>query len=122
MLNRCLAMMIRGYQKYISPYKGFRCAYAVKHQSLSCSEYARLELLQTGVIHSLSSIRQRLHDCKMAAITLEADKKAQRKTDYLNCCADGLSIPDVSCSSCEMGDTCSVGDACSGADACSCSL
>ncbi|MEM5550874.1 membrane protein insertion efficiency factor YidD [Pseudoalteromonas neustonica] len=31
-------LLIRFYQKRISPYKGFRCAHAALHQGVSCSE------------------------------------------------------------------------------------
>ncbi len=31
---------ITGYQRYLSPYKGFRCAHRVLHQGESCSQYS----------------------------------------------------------------------------------
>ncbi|EIJ43278.1 hypothetical protein BegalDRAFT_2427 [Beggiatoa alba B18LD] len=145
MLNRLLARLIRVYQQYISPYKGFRCAYAVKHQDLSCSEYARVTLLQSGTRQSFSLIQQRFHDCKLAAEALEKERKAKKsqrkhaqekdnnRCDGIDCnCSD---LPDVSqfackschkpeipsCKSCDMPDLHCGGMDVAHCDACSCS-
>ncbi len=105
MLNRLAAKLIRFYQKYISPHKGFRCAYAVKHQDLSCSEYARVTLLQTSFFKSLALIRHRFHDCKLAAAMLNEEREKKRNKYCSNAstcnCAD---VPEVGCDNCNIGD------------------
>jgi len=38
-LDAFVSMLISLYQRYVSPYKGFRCAHRVLHGGDSCSEY-----------------------------------------------------------------------------------
>ncbi|HEY4373619.1 MAG TPA: membrane protein insertion efficiency factor YidD [Burkholderiales bacterium] len=61
---------ITGYQRYLSPYKGFRCAYAVLHRSLGCSEAVRQLILRYGLAAGWPHVRQRFADCKAAMQTL----------------------------------------------------
>ena len=69
-LSRSLCFLIRFYQLYISPHKGFCCAHRVAHGGPSCSEYARLTLKRDGAWRSWPSIRQRLRGCREAALEL----------------------------------------------------
>ncbi|MDE1460689.1 membrane protein insertion efficiency factor YidD [Spartinivicinus poritis] len=61
-----LIWLIRGYQRWISPYKGFRCAYAVCHKSRSCSAEAIYLLEQYGVVEGGKRLSQRFQDCRCA--------------------------------------------------------
>lgn len=127
MLNRSLAVAITGYQKYISPYKGFCCAHRVKHGGMSCSEYVKQALLHHGIWPAIPDIKQRFQECKLAASALNADNNAHGRTrgrernrsrrqeknsilENCDCCVD--LIPSQSCSPLEA-----VGG---GVDACSC--
>jgi putative component of membrane protein insertase Oxa1/YidC/SpoIIIJ protein YidD len=55
------------YQKFISPYKGFRCAHAALHESLSCSEYGKRSIQQHGVIEGVFLLKARFEGCSLAA-------------------------------------------------------
>ncbi len=123
MLNRSVAIAITGYQKYISPYKGFCCAHRVKHGGMSCSEYVKQALLHHGIWPAIPVVKQRFQACKLAASALRAESNAhgrersrsrrQEKNSILencDCCVD--LIPSQSCSPLEA-----VGG---GVDACSC--
>jgi hypothetical protein len=44
---------VRGYQRYISPYKGFRCAHYQLHRETSCSGHFRDLLSQHGLSGAL---------------------------------------------------------------------
>lgn len=125
MLNRSLAVAITGYQRYLSPYKGFCCAHRVKHGGMSCSEYAKQTLLHHGLWRAIAVIKQRFQDCKVAASVLNADSnvrgrgrnrsRRQEKNSILgncDCCSAIDLIPSHGCSSLEA-----VGG---GVDACSC--
>ena len=67
------ALLIRLYQKYISPRKGFRCAHRVLHGGPSCSEFARLYVQQHSVWAMFPALRARFRECRMAKETLAAD-------------------------------------------------
>lgn len=70
---RAVAVLaIDGYQRFMSPYKGFRCAHDVLHGQGGCSGYARRAILKHGVVEGLSLLRQRFAACKAAALTLQA--------------------------------------------------
>lgn len=62
---------ILGYQRFISPHKGFACAYRVLHRERSCSEYAKQAIAQKGFFAALPLIRQRFQACKQASQILK---------------------------------------------------
>ena len=72
-LETIAAMLIRMYQRYISPYKGFRCAHRVLHGGASCSEFARLYVQEHSVWAMPSALRLRFRECRMAKETLVAE-------------------------------------------------
>lgn len=129
MLARSFATAIVGYQRYISPYKGFCCAYRVKHGGVSCSEYVKQTLLRHGTWQAIPAIKRRFAECKAAATTLSADNKVQRRRhnkelnesrrrekkgsfDFCDCFSAVDLIPSHGCSAAEVAG--------GGADACSC--
>lgn len=126
MLSRPFAVAITGYQRYISPYKGFCCAHRVKHGGMSCSEYAKQTLLHHGVWRAIPAVRQRFKECKVAAVALNPNstgycrtrgnerngsrrKEKNRVLDYCDCCSPVDLIPSEGC--------CPVAG---GIDACAC--
>jgi putative component of membrane protein insertase Oxa1/YidC/SpoIIIJ protein YidD len=70
------AAAIRGYQRWISPYKGFRCAHRLLHGRHSCSEFARLAILEHGVVDAWPGIRQQFGECRAAALFLRDQRRA----------------------------------------------
>ena len=73
---RFAAAAIRAYQRWISPYKGFRCAHRVLHGGHSCSEYARLAVLQHGVAGAWPGVRQQFRACHRAFRALREQRRA----------------------------------------------
>jgi putative component of membrane protein insertase Oxa1/YidC/SpoIIIJ protein YidD len=61
--------MIRVYQRWISPYKGFRCAHRVVHGGASCSEFAVQAIQSHGAFGFWPDFRTRLTACNAAAIS-----------------------------------------------------
>ncbi|BBM86142.1 membrane protein insertion efficiency factor YidD [Candidatus Uabimicrobium amorphum] len=98
---------INGYQKYISPYKGFCCAHRVLHGLDSCSEYAKKTVAQNGVYNSIKKIRQRFAACRQANMLLMEEKKKSTK-DHIRM---GLYVMDRNCDmalrGCEIFNCCS---------------
>jgi len=67
---RVLAALITGYQRYLSPYKGFHCAHRVAHGGLSCSAFAKQLLMRRGVVEAFVRMRRRFIACAAAAAVL----------------------------------------------------
>ena len=61
---------IRGYQKYLSPRKGFSCPHRLVHGGASCSEFIRLAVASHGLRHSLPLARERFGRCHEAGQVL----------------------------------------------------
>src|SRR5579871_6111831 len=58
------------YQRYVSPYKGFRCAFHAHHGGLSCSEYGKQMIHEHGLADGISLIFRRFHECAASARVL----------------------------------------------------
>ena len=65
--SQLLAAVIEVYQRYISPRKGFCCAYRVKRRRSSCSEFARKAVLRHGIFRIIPLLRRRFDKCATAA-------------------------------------------------------
>lgn len=72
MFSKVALGAIWGYQQFISPYKGFRCAHAVRHGGTGCSGYAKHAIRDHGLWRAIPAIRQRLRDCKAAYHNIKA--------------------------------------------------
>lgn len=83
--------MIRLYQRYLSPYKGFSCAYRVKKNRCSCSEFARRVATRFGLLKLPDLLQRRFKKCERAAKVLdyEAKKpKPARSSNVVETCTD----------------------------------
>ncbi len=72
MVSKLALGAIWGYQRYISPYKGFRCAHSVLHGGTGCSGFAKHAIIESGFWGAIPDIRQRFRDCRSASETLRA--------------------------------------------------
>ena len=90
--------LITLYQRYLSPYKGFSCAYRVRRRRASCSAFAKRALSRFGLFLGAMLLRRRFRKCHAAAQarvldyeTLESKKEAkQSSTSASSCVGDGL--------------------------------
>ena len=62
-MRRLLLAAIRAYQRYLSPYKGFCCAYRLHTGRASCSNIGYRAVRRYGSISGLALIRQRTRLC-----------------------------------------------------------
>lgn len=69
-LSKIVIYMIKQYQFYISPYKGYHCAHAILHGRDSCSSYAKRVIGKYGIITGLKLLFHRFRSCKVAAFIL----------------------------------------------------
>lgn len=61
-----VAAVITGYQRHLSPRKGFCCAYRYHTGGMSCSEYARRMVLRRGVLSLWTALPRQFARCKKA--------------------------------------------------------
>ncbi len=64
--GKMAALGIGWYQRFLSPWKGYRCAYARVYSADSCSEYGRRAVREAGLARGFLMIAQRLQDCQQA--------------------------------------------------------
>ena len=74
----CLALLFGGkfialggielYQRYISPYKGYRCAYGVHCGGPSCSDYGKQVISEEGVVVGTVRLFHRFQECREAGM------------------------------------------------------
>lgn len=57
---------ITGYQKHISPHKGFACAHRVLYGGESCSQYIKRAIAEEGLSTIFVKSRSRFQACKQA--------------------------------------------------------
>lgn len=62
-LTSALLLAIRCYQRYLSPHKGFSCAYRVHRGCASCSTFGYRAIRRYGSAVGLIVLRQRLSKC-----------------------------------------------------------
>ncbi len=72
--------IISGYQKFISPHKGFRCAHRVLYGGESCSAYIKRVAAEAGVIPALRSLKPRFAECRCAYETIKANRQQSAPT------------------------------------------
>ena len=102
-----VAALIRAYQRYVSPRKGFGCAVRIRRGGLPCSEFAKRVILRRGLFGATWLVRRRLRACSATAKAkpireyqpLPVPPREQRtKRDYVTDCAgDPFSGCDVGC-------------------------
>ncbi len=78
--------VIRFYQTYLSPYKGFSCPHRLLHTGVSCSGYIAA-LLESGESWPSVWVKsfQRLQDCAVASRQLSAEGP-KTKCWVIPCC------------------------------------
>jgi putative component of membrane protein insertase Oxa1/YidC/SpoIIIJ protein YidD len=119
--NICVAC-ISGYQKYLSPHKGFACAHRLLYGEESCSQYIKKVVAREGIRVAIEKSRVRFQECKQASQVLRAHRlnsrfkmssetseegqKANKRKKYIdNRCADGMTdVCDCIEPGCEVVD------------------
>jgi len=96
MVSRGALLGIYLYQRWLSPRKGYRCAYSVLHGGTGCSGYAKAAIRERGLLAALPLVRARFRDCRVAFSEIrgeDEDKRDDSKrrkgwlyTDPTDCC------------------------------------
>jgi len=79
--RRVSVSAITGYQKHISPLKGFVCAHRILHGGESCSQYIKRVIAQEGLRVGLIKSRTRFQACKQANLILQSHSDNSEPTE-----------------------------------------
>ncbi len=74
-MKAVIILLISFYQRFISPYKGFRCAHNVLYRESSCSVAVKQIIHEHGVFSGWALINQRFRDCREASFILQSAKQ-----------------------------------------------
>ena len=107
----CALAAITAYQRYLSPHKGFCCAYRVHTGRRSCSGLGFRAVRRYGVLAGIAVLRKRMVLC---GVVHRRHAPAQRRlarsqAGFCDCSCD---LPDLSCDAFNFGDAFSCCDAC----------
>lgn len=117
-MNKLVLLLITFYQQYLSPLKGYRCAYASLHGGHSCSAVVKNIVADKGVFAGYVDIRHQFEQCTLAYNEIqksEKKKKQKKKEDKGDCsCLDVIDcVPIPSCKGKSSGrdtDACGIPD------------
>ena len=109
--KRLALWAIRAYQRYLSPWKGFSCAYGVLTGRDSCSAYGYRAIARHGLRIGLPLLQRRLRACgerhrQHLALHPQARRSARRQAQAGYCDCD---VPMVDCA-CDCADVASLAD------------
>jgi len=95
--------VIGGYRRYVSPHKGFCCAYRVHSGKRSCSAYAQAIVKRLGAFALRTAMPRQFERCKVAFAALQKKKEEEKRKDrkwWENCdCnpCDAVDCVDLPC-------------------------
>jgi len=73
-LVKTSTIMIEFYQKYISPYKGYKCSHALVYGGCSCSNYGKYIIQEKGFYHGIILLKERFRKCSEAYTLIKYEK------------------------------------------------
>ena len=79
MLSRLALVGIAGYQRHLSPRKGYASAYRILHGGTGGSGFAKAAIAEQGLFAAISQIRARFAACRDAAKALHEDPERRDK-------------------------------------------
>ncbi|WP_137937761.1 membrane protein insertion efficiency factor YidD [Chitinivorax sp. B] len=110
-MRQIVLLLIRCYQRFISPYKGFSCAYRIHTGYASCSVLGYRAIRRYGVWMGLGILQERMHCCALAHAhygPIHRRRLVQQRGD----CDPGCDLPCDSPGGNGLGRFCDVLDCC----------
>ncbi len=110
------------YQRYLSPKKGFSCAYRVHTGHAGCSKLGYRAIRRYGVWRGIAVLNSRLNRCSVAyhRYSRPAFLRSSQAGFCDGGCDGGCDMPDLNCGSGKsLGKMCEFGDCCSNMGDCS---
>jgi putative component of membrane protein insertase Oxa1/YidC/SpoIIIJ protein YidD len=107
---------IRGYQRFISPHKGFACAWRVHTGGASCSALGLRVIRRHGLWRGLQLLRERTYRCGVAHRRCgHASRPGISALVAQRGSCDGCDVGDCPL---DFGDCCDLSDCCDGCGDC----
>ncbi|MEO0521090.1 MAG: membrane protein insertion efficiency factor YidD [Cyanobacteria bacterium P01_A01_bin.116] len=113
LLTAVAAKLIRGYQKYLSPHKGYHCAHRVLHGGDSCSQYIKTQIENVGLVKATPLALMRFQSCKHSSIALKRRANffagtsgmplPKNAEDFFDCFGDCFDGVEIAACCCELG-------------------
>ena len=100
-LSPLACRLIGLYQRYLSPRKGFRCAYGVLHGRDSCSRFASRAIEGHGLVGGARLTSRRFDKCRWASHVLDYERARDRRERrerplwWMNGCNPGCGRADA---------------------------
>ena len=97
--------LIACYQKYLSPHKGWSCAYRVLSGEVSCSQYAKNVIEEEGVFTAIPIVLARFKACRHAHLKLSARNDSRNRAKRRDSYADGVkkdAAAEACCAGCSL--------------------
>lgn len=121
-MKKPILLAISAYQRYISPYKGFHCAFHAHTGRDTCSGYGYRVFARYGTLRGWRLLQRRFTACSAAAALLHERPEAKqprliaRQAGFLDCggCdAPGCDLPGLDSLPCD--DIVNIADCCNSA-------
>ncbi|QYF94493.1 membrane protein insertion efficiency factor YidD [Massilia sp. PAMC28688] len=103
MLTYLALAAIRLYQTVLSPYKGFRCAYAATTGCASCSTLGYRAIRRFGLFDGLIVLQWRFEECGKAYRRNRPRRPMALGHQRGDCDCGGCDAIDLDCCSCDLG-------------------
>lgn len=100
------------YQKFISPLKGFRCAYGVLHGGHSCSDVIKNDIHTHGIFRAIPMAKEQFTACKEANEELKRNPKKRNRVCTRDNVCEVLYCLDFSSCSPSSNNSCDLPDGC----------
>ena len=114
MLGPAAASAIGLYQRYVSPHKGFCCAYRVQTGRRSCSAYGKTIASRLGFLALIEALPRRFARCKASFVALAS--AARSRPAVATSEAEDEQRKGRKDRDCDPGDACDLYDTATGAD------
>ena len=86
LVARSAVLCIEAYRRYVSPHKGYVCAYHAATGRSSCSRYAQQAIGRRGVWDGIALLRRRFERCALAAAAFAERTAKPEKEKFFGQC------------------------------------
>ncbi len=100
MINKLTIQLINLYQRYVSPHKGFCCAYRVHTGGLSCSQYTKEVIQENGLFKALPLVKKQFSKCKIAYQEIQEKKSKDNDKEKISSFCEGCACDCLGTSAC----------------------
>ncbi|MES2933063.1 MAG: membrane protein insertion efficiency factor YidD [Pseudomonadota bacterium] len=107
-------LLIAAYRRWLSPLKGYSCAYRIYCGGTSCSTYGTRAIERHGVILGVAILRRRFGRCSTAYYQYREARPISMRSSQAGFC-DGCDVP-----SCDFPCECGNREYCEYLDLCDC--